>query len=464
MKKRFIQFALLFLLGLSGGEIQAQTTSNPAISSWIINTSGIKGKHYISGNSLAITDTFDANVQTVHYNTNYAYVSASGIPSYIIGPYLDNNPSQGSDNSNIYRIPLSPSENTGTKTATSGGTIGVFINGVSMYDYRDGASYSSSQNQNTRQGGDGVWNRDAILAEKDGFDCSKGHPSPIFGNGPPGPNNPPTGGNYHHHQNPSAFNLDLQVISTVCDLYASDGLYTIDSSEHSPLLGFSYDGFPVYGAYGYANSNGTGGVVRIESSYSLRNIAVRTNYADGSNVTDGPAVSATFPLGMYREDYEFIQGAGHLDEHNGRFSVTPEYPNGIYCYFATVDADWNSAYPYIIGPTYYGSVDGNSITSLPNNATPYNPTTSVEVLKKDIQITIYPNPATDFVAIQLNGLQMSTTDVRMYDLSGRLVMMNQIHPGSTLTYLDTRLLYPGDYILTIGSGTESISQKVQVHR
>ena len=54
-------------------------------------------------------------------------------------------------------------------------------------------------------------------------------------------------------------------------LYDADGLYVIDSTQHSPLIGFAYDGFPIYGAYGYKNTDGTGGVARIKSGYSLKN-------------------------------------------------------------------------------------------------------------------------------------------------------------------------------------------------
>jgi hypothetical protein len=89
--------------------------------------------------------------------------------------------------------------------------------------------------------GDGVWNRDAILPKKLDLIVLKDIPL----------------GNYHHHQNPSAFDLDLNVISTICNLYDADGLYAIDSTVHSPLIGFAYDGFPVYGAYAYKNTNGT---------------------------------------------------------------------------------------------------------------------------------------------------------------------------------------------------------------
>ncbi len=182
-----------------------------------------------------------------------------------------------------------------------------------------------------------------------------------------------SGGTYHHHQNPSAFDEDLQQISNICDLYPADGLYSIVSSSHSPLLGFALDGFPIYGPYAYANTDGTGAIVRMESSYGLRNITHRTHYADGTNVTDGPPVNSTYPLGTYMEDYEFT-GSGHLDEYNGRIAVTPEYPDGIYAYFLTVDENHNSQFPYSIGPhEFYGVVNGSATATVPNNATVYNP-------------------------------------------------------------------------------------------
>ncbi len=139
----------------------------------------------------------------------------------------------------------------------------------------------------------------------------------------------PANGNYHHHQNPSAFNLDKLVASAICDSFPSDGLYVIDSTKHSPLIGFAYDGFPIYGAYGYKNANGTGGVTRIKSSYNLSSNTTRAS---------GPAVNTTYFNGYFREDYVFTAPTAatpdYLDVHNGRFCITPEYPNGIYCYFA----------------------------------------------------------------------------------------------------------------------------------
>jgi hypothetical protein len=338
---------LIIALLLNGFMTFAQS---PVITSWLQNRTGIKGRHYVAGNSTPIQDNDSANVQQVFYSTNWAYIRTKGIPAYISGPFLDGNPSVATSQNAIFKFPLNPQQNPGTPTSTTGGNIGVFINGVALFDYRDGVSWKNSTNAlcggpvQPPCMGDGLWNRDAVVGERLGFDCSKAHPAM---------------GNYHHHQNPSAFGLDLNVISTVCNLYASDGLYAIDSTIHSPLLGFAYDGFPIYGAYAYKNINGTGGIVRMKSSYTLRNITTRTTNPAGVGVLAGPPVSTTYPLGYFREDYQYNTTSAttpdYLDDHNGRFCVTPEYPSGIYCYFTTVNANWNSAYPYVVGPTFYGT-------------------------------------------------------------------------------------------------------------
>ena len=99
------------ITSLLGASIIASTSLaqvSPVISSWLRNTTGITGRHYVSGNSTPINDSYLANVQSVKYSTNFVYVSCTGIPSYVIGPYLDGNPNQGGDNANIYKIPLVP--------------------------------------------------------------------------------------------------------------------------------------------------------------------------------------------------------------------------------------------------------------------------------------------------------------------------------------------------------------------
>ena len=46
-------------------------------------------------------------------------------------------------------------------------------------------------------------------------------------------------------------------------------------------------------------------------------------------------------MGTFTQDYEYVAGSGDLDECNGRTGVTPEFPKGIYHYYAT------DSYPYL---------------------------------------------------------------------------------------------------------------------
>ena len=445
MKKIFLPSFLMLTISLFG-------QTNPAITNWLINTTGLTGRHYVNGNPTPIVDAVSANVQTVQYSASWVYVSTKGIPSYITGPFLDGNPSLATSQNAIFKISLNPVQNTGNPTNTNGGNIGIFINGVALFDYRDGISWKNSTNSLAGGPlggmGDGVWNRDAIPAEKLGFDCAKGHPAM---------------GNYHHHQNPSAFNLDLTVISNICDIYAADGLYAIDATQHSPLIGYSYDGFPIYGAYGYANTDGTGGITRIKSSYQLRNISTRTTYSTGATVTAGPAVSSTFPLGYFREDYEYIAQVGqdYLDEHNGRFCITPEYPNGIYCYFATVDANWNSAYPYVVGPTFYGTKTGAKVTAITETVTTYTSTSELSE-NSAIELKVFPNPTNDVLMVQLSNLIKENVTIKLVDLTGKVIDRKIIYQGSTIAYFDVSTVYSGQYIIQIGEGKQQKTMNVNI--
>ncbi|MDP5101283.1 MAG: YHYH protein [Nonlabens sp.] len=442
MKNKTLYLVMLLIVS----SLHAQT--NPVITSWLQNTTGITGRHYVSGNPTPIVDNVAANVQQVQYSANWVYVNATGIPAYITGPFLDRNPSLATDQNAIYRFPLTPSQNTGTPSVTTGGNIGVFINGVSLFDYRDGVAWN-----NTTQalcGGPGnptcpggpaasqAWNRDAIPAEMAGFDCNKAHPA---------------NGNYHHHQNPSAFDLDLIVLSNICSTYPADGLYVIDPNAHSPLIGFAYDGFPIYGAYAFANTNGTGAITRMKSSYQLRTNTTRVN---------GPAVNATYFNGYFREDYVYVANSGtdYLDEHNGRFAITPEYPNGTYCYYATVDANHNSAYPYVVGPTFYGNKTASKVTSVNESTTPYTLSNENHALN---DLMIYPNPAQDFVAIQ-TAITYGDLQVELINSLGQVVKEEKILQGSTLSIIDTTSLYNGIYFLKITSASHAVTHKIIMER
>jgi len=110
--------------------------------------------------------------------------------------------------------------------------------------------------------------------------------------------------------------------------------FNIPSSptSHSPIVGWAYDGCPIYGPFGFTNQNGTGGLSRMRSGYTRNKIS--------------PS-----PLYDCIEDYKFTND-GTLDKHNGRYCVTPEYPNGVYAYFCTLDDNNIPEFPYIIGDEY----------------------------------------------------------------------------------------------------------------
>lgn len=452
----------ILLLALIATVSHSQAQLSPAITSFLQNTTET-GSYYMSGNSTAIDNNILVNCQRVEYSNDFVYVSTNGVPSYPTGPFLDRNPSQAEAQNAIFKIPLNPVENTGTPIETTAGNIGIFINGVALFDYRDGVAWDPTTNapcggpgNPTCPGGRGstqAWNRDAVPAEMEGFDCSKGHPAM---------------GNYHHHQNPSAFKLDLDVVSTVCNLYDADGLYTLDSTMHSPLIGFAYDGFPIYGAYGYANADGTGGIARIKSSYQLRNITTRTTAPDGTDVDDGPPIDATYFLGYYREDYEYIPHTedDYLDEHNGRFCVTPEYPDGTYAYFATVDENWNSAYPYAVGPTFYGVSERRDVTSINEATTVYTPASTgiSEAEFNGMEVSIFPNPTSDLIAVQIDGLTHEDLQVDLLDITGKLVSTTVLSKGRTIAYFDVETVYEGTYIVHISANGHSMTQKIVINK
>ena len=449
----------LLTLALFGACLTSFAQTDPVVTNWLINTTGIMGQHYVAGNPTPIQDNVLANVQAVQYSNNWAYVSTHGIPAYITGPFQDGNPSIATDQSAIYRFPRVPVQNTGTPTATTGGNIGVFINGVSLFDYRDGVAWSGTAlcggpGNPPCPGGMGAtqtWNRDAIPAERPGFDCAKAHPAM---------------GNYHHHQNPSAFNLDLAVISNVCDLYPADGLYVIDAGQHSPLIGYAYDGFPIYGAFGFANTDGTGGIERMRSSYQLGSTPDRTTLPSGATATPVGPTFAQYARGYFREDFEFVSHVEpyYLDEHNGRFCVTPEYPDGTYAYFCTVDENWNSAYPYVVGPTFYGVRTASKVTSITEPVETYDPLSTGVVNLEDgsVSVSVFPNPAVDLVAIQVSGILRGDLQVSLVDRVGRTVRQTVIVQGSTIWHLDTRTLHDGEYIVRIGNGDQVLTKRVEV--
>ena len=147
-------------------------------------------------------------------------------------------------------------------------------------------------------------------------------------------------------------------------------------SSHSPIIGWAFDGNPIYGPFGFSKSDELGPAVRLMNpGYKL----------DITKVDNRPT---GFDEGFFTNDYYF-DASGDLDVHNGRYCKTPDFPNGVYAYFAGVTTAMSGPnigklspkYPYFIGNTYHSpfissntslshSFDFNS-TSFARNTFPY---------------------------------------------------------------------------------------------
>ena len=220
--------------------------------------------------------------------------------------------------------------------------------------------------------GDGIWIRNAYYGEGHTFDKCLGHQ--------------PGMGEYHHHAHPVCLRAQLDDNIVAVNTGRTGTIFREKAApwKHSPILGWALDGYPIYGPYGFSDpTNASSALKRIKPSFRLRTLTQRTTLPDWAlahhaNVPQmlaanqyGPGVSEAFPLGRYVEDFEFSASVGDLDQYNGRQTITPEFPNGTYAYFTTINDDGSPAFPYIVGMQYYGSVTGSINAAAPANAQAY---------------------------------------------------------------------------------------------
>ena len=121
--------------------LQAATaSSDPSIIYWKTTT----------GYGLGYGAKYINNVYKIQYSTSYVFVSANSIPAYSIGAWSAN-PNNASAMGYTFKFPRSPSA-ASSKTKVPMGHFGLWIDGTTMYNPKDGYSYNSL----------GVWNRNVI--------------------------------------------------------------------------------------------------------------------------------------------------------------------------------------------------------------------------------------------------------------------------------------------------------------
>jgi len=114
-------------------------------------------------------------------------------------------------------------------------------------------------------------------------------------------------------------------------------------STLSNIIGWAYDGNPIYGPYSIVDpENISSGIKTMTSGYAK----------NASNVYNRPSTS-DFPLGFFVEDYSFNSENGTLDKNNGAFVRTEDFPNGVYAYYASIDSiTGEPQFPYFIGNSF----------------------------------------------------------------------------------------------------------------
>ena len=220
------------------------------------------------------------------------------------------------------------------------------------------------------------------------------------------------GGEYAHLSNPQTLRYILgdNLFENTAGLIKEkeDGL------EHSPIIGWAFDGNPIYGPYGYSDpTDQSSSIAKLNTSYRLKTNLVYNVDSNPTPVrTAGPLLTAEV-AGNFIEDYEYVFGLGALDQYNGRFCKTPDYPTGRYCYFVTIDSteDGGALFPYVLGPDFNSVVDTWNLSAtaiqqnIPTGVVRYrDPYENV-----DIDVERAPNAST-------NALTLENGDILLFDI------------------------------------------------
>jgi hypothetical protein len=230
-------------------------------------------------------------------------LTANGVPDHDVGPFniqTDLDFEIAAQSINVSG-PISPVLTT-KATALGGpaGDIGYMLNGVKL-DPSTGGNCNDSGSNCTLLGQAGPWRMEALgqTSFNFGADNNNAHVQP--------------GGVYHYHGMPEGL------------------IKKLGKGQAMTLIGWAADGFPIYARYGYSDATLAASTLKVvKSSYRIKT----------APDLNRPAVSL-YPMGTFLQDHEYVSGLGDLDECNGRTGVTPEFPKGIYHYFAT------ETYPYL---------------------------------------------------------------------------------------------------------------------
>jgi YHYH protein/Fibronectin type III domain len=236
-------------------------------------------------------------------DTTSRVLAGNGVPDHEVGTFPnDGNPNTIAALTVAATYTLAPTYS-GTATTLGGpaGAVGYILNSVKI-DAGTAGSCDDTGTVCSLIDNSGTWSIEALgqTAFNFGTDSNNAHVQPT--------------GDYHYHGMPEGF------------ITKQGG-----SSSKMTLIGWAADGFPIYARYGYTVATDASSALKvITGSYQLVTTASTTRPS-----------TTTYALGTFKQDWEYVAGSGDLDECNGRTGVTPEFPSGIYHYYAT------DTYPYL---------------------------------------------------------------------------------------------------------------------
>ena len=210
-----------------------------------------------------------------------------------------------------------PETNGDYECAPARGAIALSINGVPIYGPEDGPGGDAVAAEH------GAYNEDRQPIE---LGICHGHAA--------------QGGTYHYHADGNCMHWHPEAGESIENDYDESTIQAVAQNtydgNHSKVIGVAYDGYPIYGFWGYDDNMN---VVEMKSSYELKNGQTGYNGID---------------------DYQYTEGLGHLDVCNGHFGPTPDFPQGIYHYHTTMqNGDGDMGFPYFL-ICYHGEADMSS--------------------------------------------------------------------------------------------------------